>query len=121
MPFLAIFAIVLLFVLVSYQPATVLFAGFVVYALSGYVCGTVLAGAMQAPPRWSVAPAFSARALTATATGSPARLTLRSAANCRLYVRSMSSLPANAPSLRTPLPRSRIRRRLLLLLRPART
>jgi CDP-diacylglycerol--serine O-phosphatidyltransferase len=36
-PFLAIFLIVLFFVLVSYQPPIVLFAGFVVYALSGYV------------------------------------------------------------------------------------
>ncbi|HEX4521972.1 MAG TPA: CDP-diacylglycerol--serine O-phosphatidyltransferase [Casimicrobiaceae bacterium] len=36
-PFLAIFSIVLFFVLVSYQPAIVLFAGFVVYALAGYV------------------------------------------------------------------------------------
>ena len=36
-PFLAIFSIVLFFVLVSYQPAIVLFAGFVIYALAGYV------------------------------------------------------------------------------------
>ena len=36
-PFLAVFLIVLFFVLVSYQPAIVLFAGFVIYALAGYV------------------------------------------------------------------------------------
>jgi CDP-diacylglycerol--serine O-phosphatidyltransferase len=35
-PFLAIFLIVLFFALLSYQPATVLFAMFVVYAMSGY-------------------------------------------------------------------------------------
>jgi CDP-diacylglycerol---serine O-phosphatidyltransferase len=36
-PFLAIFAIVLVIALLSYQPATVLFAGFVAYAISGFV------------------------------------------------------------------------------------
>jgi CDP-diacylglycerol--serine O-phosphatidyltransferase len=36
-PFLAIFVVVLLIALVSYQPPIVLFAGFVAYALSGYV------------------------------------------------------------------------------------
>ena len=36
-PFLAIFLIVMSFALLSYQPATVLFAGFVGYGLSGYV------------------------------------------------------------------------------------
>ncbi len=36
-PFLAIFVFVLAIALLSYQPALVLFAGFVVYALSGYV------------------------------------------------------------------------------------
>jgi CDP-diacylglycerol--serine O-phosphatidyltransferase len=36
-PFLAIFVFVLLIALLSYQPAIVLFAGFVGYALSGYV------------------------------------------------------------------------------------
>jgi CDP-diacylglycerol--serine O-phosphatidyltransferase len=36
-PFVVVFLIMLSFVLVSYQPAIVLFAGFVVYALSGYV------------------------------------------------------------------------------------
>jgi len=36
-PFLAIFVFVLVIALLSYQPALVLFAGFVVYALSGYV------------------------------------------------------------------------------------
>jgi len=35
-PFLAIFVFVLVIALLSYQPALVLFAGFVVYALSGY-------------------------------------------------------------------------------------
>ena len=42
-PFVAVFLIVLFFVLVSYQPAIVLFAGFVVYALSGYVWSAWLA------------------------------------------------------------------------------
>ena len=42
-PFLAIFSIVLFFVLVSYQPAIVLFAGFVIYALAGYVWSAWLA------------------------------------------------------------------------------
>jgi CDP-diacylglycerol--serine O-phosphatidyltransferase len=36
-PFVVVFMIVMFFVLVSYQPAIVLFAGFVAYALSGYV------------------------------------------------------------------------------------
>ena len=36
-PFLAIFLFVLVIVLLSYQPAIVLFGGFVAYALSGYV------------------------------------------------------------------------------------
>ena len=36
-PFVAIFLIVLALALLSYQPAIVLFAGFVLYALSGYV------------------------------------------------------------------------------------
>ncbi|HEY7902827.1 MAG TPA: CDP-diacylglycerol--serine O-phosphatidyltransferase [Casimicrobiaceae bacterium] len=36
-PFLAIFAIVLVIALLSYQPATVLFAGFVAYAISGFI------------------------------------------------------------------------------------
>jgi CDP-diacylglycerol--serine O-phosphatidyltransferase len=36
-PFMVVFMIVMFFVLVSYQPATVLFAAFVAYALSGYV------------------------------------------------------------------------------------
>ncbi len=36
-PFLALLMIVLFFTLLSYQPAHVLFGGFVVYALSGYV------------------------------------------------------------------------------------
>jgi len=36
-PFVVIFLIVISFVLVSYQPAIVLFAGFVCYAISGYV------------------------------------------------------------------------------------
>jgi len=42
-PFLAIFLIVLFFALLSYQPATVLFAMFVVYSLSGYVVSAWLA------------------------------------------------------------------------------
>jgi CDP-diacylglycerol---serine O-phosphatidyltransferase len=42
-PFLAIFLIVLFFVLVSYQPAIVLFAPFVIYALAGYVWSAWLA------------------------------------------------------------------------------
>ena len=36
-PFLAIFVFVLVIALLSYQPAVVLFAGFVGYALSGYL------------------------------------------------------------------------------------
>ena len=36
-PFLAIFLFVLVIVLLSYQPAIVLFGGFVAYALSGYI------------------------------------------------------------------------------------
>ncbi|MBA3507499.1 MAG: CDP-diacylglycerol--serine O-phosphatidyltransferase [Betaproteobacteria bacterium] len=36
-PFLAVFLIVLFIALISYQPAIVLFAGFVAYAISGYV------------------------------------------------------------------------------------
>jgi len=36
-PFVVVFLIMMSFVLVSYQPAIVLFAGFVGYALSGYV------------------------------------------------------------------------------------
>jgi CDP-diacylglycerol--serine O-phosphatidyltransferase len=36
-PFVVVFLIVLSFVLVSYQPPVVLFTGFVLYALSGYV------------------------------------------------------------------------------------
>jgi CDP-diacylglycerol---serine O-phosphatidyltransferase len=35
-PFLAIFVFVLIIALLSYQPAMVLFAGFVGYGLSGY-------------------------------------------------------------------------------------
>jgi CDP-diacylglycerol--serine O-phosphatidyltransferase len=42
-PFLAIFLIVLFFALLSYQPATVLFAMFVVYSLSGYAVSAWLA------------------------------------------------------------------------------
>ena len=46
-PFLAILVFVLAIALLSYQPPLVLFAGFVVYALSGYVglAWTVAAGA----------------------------------------------------------------------------
>lgn len=42
-PFLAIFLIVLFLALLSYQPATVLFAMFVVYAISGYAVSAWLA------------------------------------------------------------------------------
>jgi CDP-diacylglycerol--serine O-phosphatidyltransferase len=42
-PFVVVFLIVMFFVLVSYQPAAVLFACFVVYALSGYVWSAWLA------------------------------------------------------------------------------
>jgi CDP-diacylglycerol--serine O-phosphatidyltransferase len=42
-PFVVIFLIVLFFVLVSYQPPVVLFAGFVLYGLSGYVWSAWLA------------------------------------------------------------------------------
>jgi CDP-diacylglycerol--serine O-phosphatidyltransferase len=41
-PFLAIFAIVIVIALLSYQPATVLFAGFVAYAISGFVVSAYL-------------------------------------------------------------------------------
>jgi CDP-diacylglycerol--serine O-phosphatidyltransferase len=36
-PFLAIFAFVIVIAALAYQPATVLFAGFVAYAISGFV------------------------------------------------------------------------------------
>jgi CDP-diacylglycerol---serine O-phosphatidyltransferase len=42
-PFVAIFLIVLSFALLSYQPASVLFAAFVAYALSGYAVSSWLA------------------------------------------------------------------------------
>ena len=42
-PFLAVFLIVMSFALLSYQPATVLFCGFVVYGLSGYAGAAWLA------------------------------------------------------------------------------
>ncbi len=42
-PFVVILFIVLFFVLVSYQPPVVLFAGFILYALSGYVWSAWLA------------------------------------------------------------------------------
>ena len=42
-PFVAVFGFVLFFVLVSYQPPIVLFAGFLAYALSGYVWSAWLA------------------------------------------------------------------------------
>ncbi|HEY7943914.1 MAG: CDP-diacylglycerol--serine O-phosphatidyltransferase [Burkholderiales bacterium] len=42
-PFVAVFLIVLFFVAVSYQPPLVLFGGFVLYALAGYVWSAWLA------------------------------------------------------------------------------
>ncbi len=42
-PFVAILLIVLFFVLVSYEPPVVLFAGFILYALSGYAWSAWLA------------------------------------------------------------------------------
>jgi CDP-diacylglycerol--serine O-phosphatidyltransferase len=42
-PFVVVFGFVLFFVLVSYQPPIVLFAGFVVYGLSGYFWSAWLA------------------------------------------------------------------------------
>ena len=42
-PFVAMFLSVLFFALLSYQPATVLFATFVAYALSGYAVSAWLA------------------------------------------------------------------------------
>ncbi len=42
-PFAVVIVVVLLFALVSYQPAIVLFAGFVAYSLSGYVWSAWLA------------------------------------------------------------------------------
>jgi CDP-diacylglycerol--serine O-phosphatidyltransferase len=49
-PFLAIFVFVLVIALLSYQPAIVLFAGFVAYALSGYA-GLVWARMRRRAPR----------------------------------------------------------------------
>jgi CDP-diacylglycerol--serine O-phosphatidyltransferase len=50
-PFVAIFLIALFFALLSYQPAHVLFAAFVAYAVSGYV-GTawMMLQRRRAPP-----------------------------------------------------------------------
>jgi CDP-diacylglycerol---serine O-phosphatidyltransferase len=42
-PFVVVFGFVLFFVLVSYQPPVVLFAGFLVYAISGYAWSAWLA------------------------------------------------------------------------------
>jgi CDP-diacylglycerol--serine O-phosphatidyltransferase len=42
-PFVVVFGFVLFFVLVSYQPPVVLFSGFLVYAISGYVWSAWLA------------------------------------------------------------------------------
>ena len=47
-PFLAIFVFVLVIALLSYQPPIVLFAGFVAYALSGYVASAWTK--LRAPP-----------------------------------------------------------------------
>ena len=49
-PFIAIFAIVIFLALLSYQPALVLFAGFVVYALSGYVGSAYIWLKRRRPP-----------------------------------------------------------------------
>ena len=49
-PFLAIFVFVLLIALLSYQPATVLFAGFVVYAISGFVVSAWMMRKRRARP-----------------------------------------------------------------------
>ncbi len=49
-PFLAIFVFVLMIALLSYQPATVLFAGFVVYAISGFVVSAWMMRKRRARP-----------------------------------------------------------------------
>ncbi|HYQ99237.1 MAG TPA: CDP-diacylglycerol--serine O-phosphatidyltransferase, partial [Casimicrobiaceae bacterium] len=48
-PFLAILALVLALALLSYQPPLVLFAGFVAYAISGYV-GLIWSKIRRRPP-----------------------------------------------------------------------
>ena len=50
-PFVAIFLVVILLALVAYKPAWVLFGGFVVYALSGYVVSAWLAFRRRRPHR----------------------------------------------------------------------
>jgi CDP-diacylglycerol--serine O-phosphatidyltransferase len=54
-PFLAILAVALALALLSYQPPLVLFAGFVAYALSGYV-GLAWTKLRRRPPPASPAP-----------------------------------------------------------------
>ncbi len=103
-PFLAIFVFVLVIALLSYQPAIVLFAGFVGYALSGYAASIWLALAAAAQsavrPDW---PGLRAKPLL-----------LRRIPG---IVRVMSSLAhlRSCASLRSPSSGD-----LLLLLRPAR-
>ena len=53
-PFVAIFLVVILLALVAYKPAFVLFGGFVVYALSGYVVSAWLAVRRRRPPKVSL-------------------------------------------------------------------
>jgi CDP-diacylglycerol--serine O-phosphatidyltransferase len=50
-PFLSVFLIVISFALLSYQPAMVLFGGFVAYGLSGYVGWAWLALRRRPPER----------------------------------------------------------------------
>jgi CDP-diacylglycerol--serine O-phosphatidyltransferase len=56
-PFLAIFLFVLFFALLSYQPATVLFAMFVAYAISGYAVSAWLASRRRRPGQGTLPPA----------------------------------------------------------------
>jgi len=53
-PFVAIFLVVILLALVAYKPAFVLFGGFVVYALSGYVVSAWLEIRRRRPPKASL-------------------------------------------------------------------
>ena len=59
-PFLAIFLFVLFFALLSYQPATVLFAMFVAYAISGYAVSAWLAARRRRPGHGAAAAGVAA-------------------------------------------------------------
>ena len=114
-PFLAIFVFVLVIALLSYQPAIVLFAGFVGYALSGYVASAWMwmrrSAAAGAPCRTAAVP--SARA------DRSAPDPLRRLHFCGYSRIAMSSFHIDGrPAL--PAPTSLSGGLLLLLLRPAR-